>query len=242
MASRQAPLNGPTETPVAEARFVWQGEELQLLAERAIWDPSRRTLLVADLHLGKAETFQAHGIPVPSDGDLETLNALIALAARWQPQQLVILGDLIHSRLGLTAELRQKLEALPELLGCQLRLIGGNHDRGSWIAALQQESAQALGPWWLSHEPDPRAGRLNLCGHLHPVALVGRGNNRLRLPCFSHDQALQRLALPAFGRLTGGHPTAQGERIWLVADGAVVAWNHPCQPPPQRQRQPRRAA
>lgn len=230
------------DQPAAQARLEWQGEELLLLGERAVWDPHCRTLLVADLHLGKAETFQAHGIPLPSDGDLETLNDLVGLANRWRPQQLVVLGDLVHSRLGLTTELRQKLEALPELLGCPLRLIGGNHDRGSWIASLQQEPAQALGPWWLSHEPDPRPGRLNLCGHLHPVAQVGRGNSRLRLPCFSLDEVQQRLALPAFGRLTGGHPTAQGERLWLVADRAVVAWNHPCQLRSRQQPPPRAAA
>ena len=62
------------------AAYNWQGHTLQLLAARAIWEPERRTLLVADLHLGKAETFQRAGIPLPSDGDLETLNALIALA------------------------------------------------------------------------------------------------------------------------------------------------------------------
>jgi len=213
---------------VAErADLDWQGHHLQLLAQRAAWDPARRTLLVADLHLGKAETFQAHGIALPSDGDLDTLNALIELAAQWPCQQVIVLGDLVHSRLGLTPQLRQKLEALPELLGCPLRLIGGNHDRGSWIAGLQQEPPQTLGPWWLSHEPDPRAGQLNLCGHLHPVALVGRGNDRLRLPCFSLDGQQQRLALPAFGRLTGGHPAAQGERLWLVAGGELVDWNHP---------------
>ena len=38
--------------------------------------------------------------------------------------QVVVLGDLIHGRLGLTAELRAKLRALPELLGCELILIG----------------------------------------------------------------------------------------------------------------------
>lgn len=207
----------------------WQGQQLKLLAQKAIWDAQRRTLLLADLHLGKAETFQAHGIPLPSDGDLGTLNDLIALAGRWQPSQVIVLGDLIHSRLGLTQDLRQKLQALPELLGCSLRLIGGNHDRGSNLPGLEHEPAQALGPWWLSHEPQTIPGHLNLCGHLHPVALIGRGNNRLRLPCFSLNQAQQRLALPAFGRLTGGHPTAQGDQIWLVADGAVVAWNHPRQ-------------
>lgn len=232
----------PTAAATGQAPLIWHGEQLQLLAERAVWDPARRTLLLADLHLGKAETFQAHGIPLPSDGDLDTLGALLDLAGTWQPEQVIVLGDLIHSRLGLTPELQDKLAALPELLGCPLRLIGGNHDRGSVLPGLRQEPAQTLGPWWLSHEPDPRSGQLNLCGHLHPVAQLGRGNSRLRLPCFSLDPRLPRLALPAFGRLTGGHPSAQGEWLWLVADGAVVAWNHPCQHPDQPPQTPAAAA
>lgn len=235
---------GPTTRTWIE--LPWQGESLWLLGTKAVWDPARGALLLADLHLGKAETFQAHGIPLPSDGDLETLNALIDLAGQWQPRQVIVLGDLIHSRLGLTATLQAKLAALPELLGCPLRLIGGNHDRGALLPGLEQEPSQELGPWWLSHGPEPSPGRLNLCGHLHPVAQVGRGNSRLRLSCFSLDERRQRLALPAFGRLTGGHPSAQGERIWLVADGAVVAWNQPrrLQPRPNVRRavRPQRSA
>jgi len=216
-------LNRPAPDAFAQSvTFHWQGQPLELLGAKAAWDPQRQTLFVADLHLGKAETFQAHGIPLPSDGDADTLNGLLALSHQLLPQQLVVLGDLIHSRLGLTAELRSKLEALPELLGCPLRLIGGNHELGSWIEGLPQEPSQELGPWWLSHIPEPRAGFLNLCGHLHPVAQVGRGADRLRLPCFSYCQTSGRLALPAFGRLTGGHRCSRRERLWLVAEGAVV--------------------
>jgi DNA ligase-associated metallophosphoesterase len=211
--------------PEGTAPFTWGGDTLELLAERAIWDPLRRALLLADLHLGKAESFQAHGIPLPSDGDATTLNALLELAARLRPEQVIVLGDLIHGRLGLTAELRAKLAALPELLGCPLRLIGGNHERGSWIGGLVQEPSQALGPWWLSHEPEAHAGHLNLCGHLHPVALLGGKGDRLRLPCFSYCRRSERLALPAFGALTGGMPLPRHEHQWLVADGVVLAFN-----------------
>ena len=207
-----------------ETVLQWRDHTLTLLGGRAAWDAARRTLLVADLHLGKAESFQAHGVPMPSDGDRQTLNALLALSHQHQPQQVVVLGDLIHSRLGLTADLRAKLRALPELLGCALHLVGGNHELGSWIEGLPQEPAQAQGPWWLSHEPDSRPGYLNICGHLHPVALVGRGSNRLRLPCFSYAPGIERLALPAFGALTGGHPVDPGEQVWLVAEGQVVPW------------------
>ncbi|MCP9927516.1 ligase-associated DNA damage response endonuclease PdeM [Cyanobium sp. CH-040] len=207
------------------ASFHWRGEHLELLGVRAALDPRRGVLLVADVHLGKAETFQVHGVPLPSDGDAGSLNRLLELSHRHRPHRVVVLGDLIHSRLGLTAELRAKLAALPELLGCALELVGGNHERGSWIAGLPQQPSQALGPWWLSHEPEPRPGLLNICGHLHPVAVIGRGADRLRLPCFSYDPRAERLALPAFGELTGGHPSPTGERQWLVAEGAVVPWS-----------------
>jgi DNA ligase-associated metallophosphoesterase len=222
------------------AGFRWQGEDLLLLGGRAALDPRRGVLLVADVHLGKAETFQAHGVPLPSDGDAGNLNRLLELAHRHRPGRLVVLGDLIHSRLGLTGELRAKLAALPELLGCALELVGGNHERGSWIADLPLQTSQALGPWWLSHEPEPRPGLLNVCGHLHPVAQIGRGADRLRLPCFSYDPARQRLALPAFGDLTGGHPSPPGERRWLVAEGAVVPWSA-AERAPLRLRRPGRA-
>ncbi|MFN7677267.1 MAG: ligase-associated DNA damage response endonuclease PdeM, partial [Cyanobacteriota bacterium] len=216
--------------------FHWRGHALRLLAERALWDPERKLLLVADLHLGKAEVFQGLGVPLPSDGDASTLNPLLELAHRLRPQEVVVLGDLIHSRLGLTGELRQKLRALPELMGCPLRLIAGNHERGSWLEGLPLGASLAVGPWWLSHAPDPREGLLNLCGHRHPVAVVGGAADRLRLPCFAFDARQNVLVLPAFGSLTGGHPCLPHERLWLVAEGEVVPWTvaRPSPPRPGR--------
>lgn len=126
------------DQPLERARFHWRGQRLELLAAKALWDPRQELLLLADLHLGKAETFQSHGIALPSDGDAATLNALLALAHRWRPREVVVLGDLIHSRIGLTAELRQKLRALPQLLGCPLRLIGGNHERAAGSRACSR--------------------------------------------------------------------------------------------------------
>ena len=209
---------------MSAAQLDWQGHSLELLPQRALWDPQQRLLLLADLHLGKAESFQASGIPLPSDGDLNNLNRLLALAETLQPALVLVLGDLIHSRLGLTAELRQKIAALPELLGCGLQLVGGNHERGSWLQGLEAGPARRAGPLWLSHEPEqaPEPGLLNVCGHVHPVALLGQGADRLRLPCFGLDQRQRRLLLPAFGELTGGHPLPTGLRRWAIADGQVL--------------------
>lgn len=214
--------------------FTWGQERLELLPEGALLLPERGLLLLADLHLGKAESFQAQGIPLPSDGDAATLNALLELVHRRRPAEVAVLGDLIHSRLGLTAELRAKLRALPELLGCPLRLIGGNHERGSWIEGLPQEPSQACGSLWLSHEPEPRQGFLNVCGHRHPVAVLGQGSDRLRLPCFAYDPQRHTLVLPAFGQLTGGHPCPEHEQLWLLAEGQVLPWVSRRPPAPAR--------
>jgi DNA ligase-associated metallophosphoesterase len=209
--------------------FHWRGHRLELLGAKAVWVPAQGLLLLADLHLGKAETFQAHGIPLPSDGDRATLNALLALAHHWRPREVVVLGDLIHSRLGLTAELRQTLAALPSLLGCPLSLVGGNHETGSWLEGLPQQASGARGPLWLSHSPEqpPAAAgeQLNICGHLHPVALIGSGSDRLRLPCFSYGEDTSLLVLPSFGHLTGGHPCDDRSAQWLVVEGSILPWH-----------------
>ncbi len=233
---QQEPLWGDGRVGAESCLFTWGEERLQLLAERAVLLPARGLLLLADLHLGKAESFQAQGIPLPSDGDADTLNALLELVHRWRPAEVAVLGDLIHSRLGLTAELRAKLRALPELLGCPLRLIGGNHERGSWIEGLPQEPSQACGSLWLSHQEEPRSGWLNICGHRHPVAVLGQGSDRLRLPCFAYDPRQQTLVLPAFGALTGGHPCGEHEQVWLLAEGRVLPWLSRRPPGPSRRR------
>ena len=218
--------------------WTWGQERLEFLPEKALWRPKGRELLIADLHLGKAEVFQAHGIPLPSDGDRGTFNPLLDLCARVQPKTLIILGDLVHGPLGLTETLRETLEALPELAGCPITLVGGNHDRNCRTLGLPQQPSYQLGQLWLSHEPEhaldssfdlscQQARLLNVCGHIHPVASLSSGNDRLRLPCFAYDAMKERLLIPAFGELTGGHECSQVYRKWLVAEGTIVPWQNP---------------
>jgi DNA ligase-associated metallophosphoesterase len=211
------------------ASLLWQGSPLELLPQRALWHERSGELLLADLHLGKAESFQASGIPLPSDGDLGNLNRLLDLAQRWQPRRVVVLGDLIHGRVGLTAELREKISALPDLLGCPLELIGGNHDAGSWFEGLAAGPPRRSGSLWLSHEPSrpPDPELLNVAGHVHPVALLGggggSGGDRLRLPCFALNRPMRQLLLPAFGELTGGYVVPAQQQRWVIADTQVLA-------------------
>lgn len=200
------------------------GEQVLLLAGRALYWPTQRLLCVADLHFGKAATYRALGQPVPSGSTQDNLARLDALIAQHRPEQLVFLGDFLHARAALTptvhAALRVWRAAHPAL---GLRLVRGNHDQraGDPPADLRIDVVDEpwiLGPFALCHHPAPRAGLHVLAGHIHPCyGLAGRGRQRLRLPCFWSTPELT--VLPSFGAFTGGHsvtPSAHTERIWVV--------------------------
>ncbi|NMO15333.1 ligase-associated DNA damage response endonuclease PdeM [Pyxidicoccus fallax] len=204
------------------------GTLLELLPERALYWPDAGVLAVADLHWGKTESFQQHGIPLPTgvlEDDLARLSAALgATGAR----RLLLLGDLIHSRQGLTPALVQRLAAWRESqAGVELVLVRGNHDRHvktlppEWRLDVR-ESHLDEGPFRFAHHPEPAPGRFVWAGHLHPmVRLSGRGD-RLRLPCFHVGSDVG--VLPAFSAFTGGCDVSRrpGERVFAIADPAVV--------------------
>ena len=76
-----------------------RGVSIELLADRAVWLPGSQTLLVADLHLGKAQSFRRAGVPVPAGTTAAMLMRLDRLIERRTPRALVVLGDLLHGPL-----------------------------------------------------------------------------------------------------------------------------------------------
>ena len=225
--ARPDPASVPSAAlPVVEAG----GEALVPLPEKALWWPARRTLLVADAHVGKAASFRALGVPVPRGTTGETLDALARLAARWPARRIVFLGDFLHSA---HAHAPATLAALARWRAAHARLelvlVRGNHDdrAGDPPASLGfsvVDEPLVEDGLALCHHPRPRAGRYVLAGHLHPcVTLGGRANDRLRLPCFHFGAQVG--VLPAFGAFTGMHAVARrrGDRVYVVGDETVAA-------------------
>ena len=71
-------------------------EPMRLLADRALYWPARRRLLIADLHLGKGDILRAAGIAVPSGGTSHDLARLGVLLRATGASQLWVLGDFLH--------------------------------------------------------------------------------------------------------------------------------------------------
>jgi uncharacterized protein len=208
------------------------GVELQLLCGKAAWWPAERTLLVADAHIGKAVSFRRLGVPVPEATTGGNLDALDALLAVHDAQRIVFLGDLLHSRRARDAATLDAVTAWREQRReLEWVLVRGNHDDRagdpplSWgVRCVDEPFVLPCAPQLaLCHHPQARDGAFVLAGHLHPCITVGRGIDRLRLPCFHF--AANVGVLPAFGAFTGMHPIvhAAGDRVFVVADNAVHA-------------------
>ena len=87
----------------------WQGELLQLLADRAVFWPKEKTIYIADTHFGKAATFRKVGIPVSEHTTMEDCQRLGKLIDDTRAEKLVILGDFLHARAGRSQPVRNLL-------------------------------------------------------------------------------------------------------------------------------------
>ncbi|AHG39841.1 DEAD/DEAH box helicase [Pseudomonas syringae CC1557] len=205
------------------------GEELWLLADKAIYYPARRALLIADAHFGKAAAYRKLGQPVPHGTTQENLRRLDSLLNEYPTEHLIFLGDFLHApeshAAGTLAALEHWRAGRPTL---PITLIRGNHDKraGDPPAYLNIEVVPEpliVGPFALQHEPDPHPEFHVLAGHVHPVYhLYGRGRQSLRLACFYIGKRIT--LLPAFGEFTGGFRIRPEEGSSVYVTGGDAVW------------------
>jgi DNA ligase-associated metallophosphoesterase len=198
------------------------GERLELFPERGLYWPRMQRLLVADLHLGKADVFRRAGIAIPRGGTSHDLARLEQLLARSGARELFVLGDLLHGPVPEAAWRETWRAWRARHAGLRVAVLAGNHDRRLVDAELGVEELPAqveAPPFRLAHLPPPADPPVpTLCGHVHPVVRL----EGVRWPCYwwrAHT-----LVLPAFSAFTGGHALGAGDG-WLgvCVPGAVVA-------------------
>jgi DNA ligase-associated metallophosphoesterase len=196
-----------------------------------------RTLVVADVHLGKAAAFRAGGVPLPRGATANDLARLAALIARTGATRLVVLGDFLHAAAGRVPALDVAFVAWRNAhAGVSLTLVRGNHDAKAgdpppaWGVDVVADP-HLVAPFVLCHEPAEPPTGYALCGHIHPgVRVSGRAHESARVPCFVLGQ--RRALLPAFGRLTGLALVAQIPGETLVAIAGNRLFRLPAASPP----------
>ena len=198
------------------APFPFAGHELLLGQGRALYWPTERALLVADLHLEKASWFAARGQMLPPYDSRDTLERLADAVKATGARRIITLGDNFHDDAGalrLDAHCTGMLEALTRALDWVW--ITGNHDEelpkgfgGTIVPELE------LGGIILRHEARKGETAPELSGHFHPKLRVNVRNRHIARPCavIGHSASgAERMILPAFGTLTGGMDAAAPE-------------------------------
>jgi DNA ligase-associated metallophosphoesterase len=207
--------------------------EFELLPDKALlWNPAQ-SLIVSDIHIGKAAHFRKHGIALPNAVNNENLWRLANLLLDTQARRLLILGDLVHS--AHNQEWEQFVDFRANFPQLEVVLIRGNHDILADYHYVRAEitclTALHEGGFYFTHDPssDRREQNKNsqdyqLSGHLHPaIVLRGEARQSLRLPCFWFGE--NQGVLPAFGSFTGTKAVrpAKNDRIYAIGEGRVFS-------------------
>ena len=196
--------------------FSFAGEEFALVAQRALYWPRERALLVADLHLEKASFFARTGQLLPPYDSRETLERVAHAIGETGARRVFCLGDNFHDAEG-AARLEPHAAGMLDAL-CRATdwvWIAGNHDHAVVPGGTALDELELAG-LVLRHEALAGEQRAELSGHFHPRLRVSARGRMISRPCWAMSE--RRLILPAFGTLTGGLD---------VADPAIIAAMQP---------------
>ena len=204
------------------------GEDLVLLAEKAMFWPSARTLFVADFHLGKAASLRKAGIPLPAGTTGENVDRLGRAIDKTRAKRVVFLGDFLHNADSKAAATLARFGNWRAARGTlELTVVRGNHDRKAGDPPMEwkihcAEPGEALGPFVLNHEPGAARVGYALAGHIHPAVRLSGDGESLKLPCFWFGARCG--VLPAFGAFTGTAEVLprKGDQVFVVADDEVI--------------------
>ena len=205
------------------------GETIAFYSGKAAFWQREATLIVADLHWGKAGVLRAAGIPISEDVLIEDLRRLEVLIRTTEARRVIVLGDLIHAASGLTPACVDLVAAWRRPLAVELSAVIGNHDRhirkipSVWNLEILGEVAYE-GPFCFRHEPIVSATHHVWAGHVHPMYVIHGGGDKLRLPCFWLRDTMT--ILPSFSLLTRGSNIrlSRSESALVVHEDGIVPW------------------
>lgn len=183
------------------------GERLWLSPSKCIFWEGERTLILADLHIGKSAHFRKAGIAIPQQVFQEDLQRLFHQIHFFNPERILIVGDLFHSHENREHEWFSKWKE--SIASKQVILVKGNHEilhnnAYEKLGLTIIEEQYKRGPFAFTHIL-PSEQNLDLyyfSGHLHPgVKLIGKGKQSFTFPCFHFTETC--CTLPAFSKFTG---------------------------------------
>lgn len=221
-------MNAKPITHVSDLTVECQGETLVLNSLGAVYRPETRTVLIADLHLGKDAEFGRAGMAMPYGMSVAIFQRFSQLLETYEPDRLIVLGDFMHvPPQEEDTWPREFSQWLDRYRGLTVAVVGGNHDhvsgRKKIDSRLQWLTAPYLAyPFVYAHQPIAHKSFFVLAGHIHPTFVLATRYDRIRTPVFWFRSSMA--VLPAFGPFTGGYNITRdiGDRIFLIGSQEII--------------------
>ena len=216
-STRPMPIS-TTELLDVEIRPGWR-----VSAERSLYFAEERTLVVADIHWGYADSHRRIGNLLPLWGDEQIAKRLQRLLSHYRPARMIWLGDSLHTR---PRRALRKRFSKPSRADIEVIILAGNHDR-AWPRIDAPD--YRLGDCYFHHGDKTRDIETDLTeiiGHIHPAISWSDGAGlRLKVPALVEGK--NRVILPSFSEWAGGAPwnerLEEGERLWLISQRKIWA-------------------
>lgn len=200
---------------------------IRLSADYAVYIENEGILAIADLHLGSEASLQVEHVAIPRFQLGVMLPRLESLIETYEPEKVIINGDLKHE---FSRNIGQEWDEVEELVRyltdrTELVIVRGNHD--NYLKTILARSGVEMADSFRTHDgrieflhghksPGPWDG-FRIYAHEHPsIKLRDDIGALISLPCFLYDSANNYLLMPAFSPLASGTNVIVSEDNFMI--------------------------
>ncbi len=209
--------------PANSLELKIKDQNFVLDSSKALFWIEHSSLIVSDLHIGKAAHFRKNGIPISQKVTENDIAKLKSLIEKYSPTKLILLGDVYHS------DSNKEWKLLDDLLckiSAEIIFVIGNHDKYFEPQDIKFKAQFCdifnCNDFTFSHKNIDIESQFVICGHIHPAYFFRtKGRQSLRLPCFWLQT--NNLILPAFSDFTGSYniKPQKNDRIFALSGNTV---------------------
>ncbi|MDO5861781.1 MAG: metallophosphoesterase [Thermoplasmata archaeon] len=181
------------------------------------------TVVIGDLHLGYERALEQDGLYLPRLNTGSIRDALNDIMSRYEPERVVLLGDVKHDFRRAGREEREQVRGIVGLIAedAQVVVVKGNHDNYiqniiSDMGILAVDHIDVMG-YRLEHGHEDSGVRPVIIGHEHPsVRIPGAVGGGMKIQCFVHAEKDGVIVIPPFSPFSSGNDLVLDEQCVMA--------------------------
>lgn len=196
---------------------------VRITSDRCLILDEGPTVVLGDLHLGYERALEMEGMYIPRTNTESIRDSLNEILCRYDPERVVLLGDVKHDFKRAGFEERREVEKIVTLLSeaAETVVIRGNHDNYiqnivNGLGILAVDYIDIMG-FRLEHGHVDSGKRPVIIGHEHPsVRIPGSVGGGMKIQCFVHARRDGVIVLPPFSPFSSGNDLVLDEKCVMA--------------------------